>query len=248
MTSLVVLQTLRSLVFSDQFLLREVVDYLDTTSLLVLSLSSKSFRLFASRSEIWDVDTQAQQNSVCRWPWEDLEPRSLIKYVHHRHLDKKVLSFVQSMSSEELFQLLSEQSSTHAIFLLHHLSTTSSSNATIRHLNMLGLTVTIPDATAIVLASKAWLFVKSKILQLKWDVALRTMTGNDCLFEWFQLIADAKSHITSVFLLGVVDMKEGESSGQREGMDCHRKVTLRTHFFLIPSTSCTSNKNNSSLG
>ena len=239
--------TLRRLVFSDQFLLREVVDYLDTTTLLVWSLSSKSFRHFASRREIWDVDTKAKHRNggVCRWPWDDMEPRSLISYVNHRHLDAKVLSFVQSTSSQELMQLLSEPSSVHAIFLLHHLSTTSplvttwrtrynsSPTNMINHLQMLGLSDAIPDVAAVVVASKALLFLKSKILQWKWDNILRTMTGHDLLFEGFQLIADAKSHISSVSLDGLVDM-HGESSGQRDGMDCHRKVSQRTPSAYSP--------------
>lgn len=214
--------TLRSLVFSDQFLLREVIDFLDTKSLLVLSLSSKNFRQFASRREIWDID---DTNGVCRWPWEDMElKRSLISYVNHYHLDAQVLCFVQSTSSQELMVLLSEPSSVHAIFLLHHLSTTSSSSALINHFQMVGLTGAIPDAAAVVVASKALLYLKSKILQWKWDVVLRTMTGHDMLFEGFLLIADAKSPNSLKSSKDLLREMHGASSGQRDGMDCHRKV------------------------
>ena len=212
------------------------MDFLDTTSLLALSLTSKSFRLFASRSEIWDVETN--QNGVCRWPWDDLGKRSLISYVNHRHLDKQVLSFVQTMSSQQLLQLLSDQSSAHAIFLLQHLSS-KSKYPTIKHLEMLGLTVPSYPADTAALISKALLFLKSKILQWKWDVTLRTMSGNDLLLEGFQLIADAKSHLTSVSLDGLVDMNgiealNGVSSGQREGMDCHRTVTPTSFSVSCP--------------
>lgn len=216
--------------------LDEIFYFVDSTSLLYLSGTSKQFLELVRRPVMWNVTDESCRLNRWPWPWtDDDDQRTLSKFIFYRNIDHTVFAGMKSVIwKRSIFGLLleilrSDIKFVHSIHMLMgvllSMSTPDQPDTneqlitpiaykyfeTLDLVNVLGLSPTaFSRSYYAVVASKALVFLKSRLVQHRWNKLLKmNCTGNKLLLEGFLLVAESNSHVVA------------------GGTDCNRRLVKR---------------------